>query len=197
MDIDDFWDAVEGHSGACPDTADAQHDLLEEVFEEIAIELPEPDEAWDDANPHTLVVCVWDFDAHVVALMLPQPEGADEDDLARVDCLHASAPDLARESPEAFGAALRLQAKLGYLTTDPDRMQTGLDGIQGLCEAHGTEAELPSAAELVALCGQWNAHAVGSYDADEEAWLDQECNAALLAKRIANVVVVRIVGDWM
>jgi hypothetical protein len=195
MDIDDFWDAVESHSGACPDTADAQHELLEELFEEVALELPEPDEAWADAPAHTLVVFVAEFDAHVMPLLIPVPEG--EDDLAMMDCLHVSAPDLARETPEAFPAALRLLAKLDYLTADLERMQRALDGIQGLCDAHGTETTLPSAEELIAMCGQWRAHAVGVYDADDEDWVDQECNAALLAKRIANVVVVRIDGDWV
>lgn len=197
MDIYDFWEAVEDHSGACPDTADEQHEMLEELFEEVELELPEPDENWEDDAPHTLVVAVFEHDGHIVPLMLPPPEGKDSDDLAMVDCLHASAPDLARDAPEALAAVLRLQAKAGYLSAVVDRLQRALDGIQGVCKAHGTEAELPSAAELAAMCGQWNAHAVGSYYADDEVWLEDECNADLLAKRIGNVVVCYIVGDWV
>ena len=194
MDIDDFWELAEGFSGASPDAPEAQQELLEELFEEVDIDLPEQDEDWEEEPSHTMVVYVCDFDSRVEVLMVPQ--GDSEDDLAMMDCLQVSAADLAGEEPEAYGAALRLQAKMGYLTTDPERLQQTLDGIQGICEAHGVEVTLPEADELVEMCGQWNPHSVGSYDADEDEWFNDECNAELLTRRIGNVVVFRVEDDW-
>jgi hypothetical protein len=194
MDIDDFWEAIEGYSGSSPDDAESQQELLEECLEEVEIDFPEPDEDWEDSPSHTMVVCVCDFDARVEILMVPQ--GESEDDLAMMDCLHVSAADLAGEEPDAYAAALRLQSKLGFLTTDPERIQRTLDGIQGICEAHGVEVSLPEADDLVQTSSQWASHSVGSYDADEDEWVNDECNADLLAKRIGNVVVFRIKDDW-
>lgn len=194
MDLDDFYEAIEGLSGMCPESGEAQAEMLEEALEEIDFELPDPVEDWEDAEPHTLVIYVGDFDSRIELLVLPKSEV--DDDLAMIDCVQASVSDFARESPEGLPAALRVQAKMGYLTADAERMQGFLDGITGICDAAGTAATLPSATELVEMCGRWNPHSIGSYDADDEGWFYDECNPALLARRISNVVVFRIIDDW-